>query len=84
MARIWAKIKTLFILVDCVWSDWTPEWTTCSKDCGGGSQSKTRSKSVVADHGGQECTGDTEKVQACNTTECDDGKSKYTIIMACL
>ena len=63
------------ILVDCVWSEWTADWTDCSKDCGGGSQSKTRTKAVVAQHNGQECTGDTVKVQQCGTTDCNDGKS---------
>ena len=67
--------NSILILVDCVWSDWAAEWTTCSKDCGGGSQNKTRTKSVLAQHYGAECIGNTVKVQACSTTDCDDGKS---------
>ena len=64
----------LHALVNCEWSDWPTDWTTCSKDCGGGTQSKTRTKTVEAQHGGTECAGDTVIVQSCNMTACDDGK----------
>ncbi len=60
--------------VDCEWNDWPDDWTVCSQNCGGGTQTKTRSKRVEAQYGGQECEGDEQIVQSCNTTACEDGK----------
>ena len=55
--------------VDCVWSDWS-DWDTCTVTCGGGTQGKTRSVTVVAEYGGVECDGDATASQACCEDPC--------------
>ena len=53
--------------VDCegYWGD----WGNCSKDCGGGTQTRKYTISKGAENGGQACTNtnDEEESQACNT-----------------
>ena len=63
-----------FCIVDCEWNDWSDHWADCSNDCGGGIQTKTRTKRVEAQYNGQECEGDEEIVRSCNMTVCEDGK----------
>ena len=65
-----------YITVNCVWNDWTANWTDCSQDCGGGMQYKSRHKLIEAQHNGQECVGEAQRVQECNMTACTDGKGK--------
>ena len=48
--------------VDCKWSP----WSLCDKECGEGY--RTRSHEVIAQHGGQYCTG--EKKESCKIKEC--------------
>ena len=60
--------------VDCEWNDWSADWSVCTQDCGGGTQTKSRTKMVEMAHNGQECEGETEKSQPCNETACDDGR----------
>ena len=45
--------------INCAMSD----WGTCSEPCGGGTQTRTK---TPAQHGGQDCTGDTSLSRACN------------------
>ena len=48
------------MLVDCIWDKFS-EWTSCSKNCGGGKKIRTRSKKIEAAQGGKDCKGvDTE------------------------
>lgn len=54
--------------VDCVVSDWT-EWTSCSAECGGGTQTRTRSVLVVAQNDGAACPELVES-RDCNTNGC--------------
>ena len=56
-------------LVNCVWDDYG-EWTSCSKPCGGGQQSRTRRIKIEADNGGKECIGSVTDTKECNTQEC--------------
>jgi uncharacterized protein YukE len=54
--------------VDCKLSDWS-EWTACSKLCGGGEQTRTRSVLVNPANGGKSCEPLSEK-RSCNTQPC--------------
>ena len=55
--------------VDCKLSDWS-NWSGCSKTCGGGTQTRTRSITQQAQNGGAACNGPTQEQQSCNTTAC--------------
>ena len=56
--------------MDGEWSGWTP-YTTCSKECGGGSQERTRvCDNPKPQHGGMECSGIRREQQKCNTQTC--------------
>ncbi|XP_063690949.1 coadhesin-like [Bolinopsis microptera] len=58
--------------VDGGWSDYE-EWSDCSKECGTGSQSRTRTCTNPAPaHGGTECVGESSEAQECNTRDCTD------------
>ena len=72
-----AKIRTVSILVNGGFSLWSA-WTTCSKACGTGSQSRRRtcSNPVPAD-GGQNCTGEYEQAKSCKLTSCP---GKYVML----
>ena len=56
--------------VDGQWSAWNA-WGSCSKQCGTGSQTSTRTCGGQA-HGGKACAGSTSKSQNCNTAACYD------------
>ncbi|XP_052083470.1 coadhesin-like [Mytilus californianus] len=67
------------------WSDWT-SWATCTLDCGGGTQSKTRTCSKPAPaHDGLVCGGDSSASQSCNTHLCpiNGGWSEWAPWNAC-
>ncbi|CAK0826822.1 unnamed protein product [Prorocentrum cordatum] len=55
--------------VHCSMSEWSG-WSGCSKECGGGTQGKTRSILVKPKNGGTECDTTLEE-QPCNTGSCD-------------
>ena len=57
------------VAIDCVWNDYS-EWTSCSKDCGGGMRSRTRTIKVAAQGGGKECIGPKESAKVCNAQVC--------------
>ena len=71
------KIRTVLILVNGGFSLWST-WTTCSKTCGTGSQSRRRtcSNPVPAD-GGQNCTGEYKQAKSCKLTSCP---GKYVML----
>ena len=58
----------LFILVKCEWGEWI--LGDCSKECGGGARINKRVHKIEATHGGDECSGDSNSTQPCNTQEC--------------
>lgn len=65
--------------VDGGWSEFG-EWCECSKPCGGGVQSRSRTCSNPPPaHGGKDCMGMSEETMECNTQECDvnGGWSKW-------
>lgn len=47
-------------------------WSTCSKACGSGTQTRTRSYKQVSDYDGRDCggAGTDSQSQACNATDC--------------
>ena len=57
------------MLVDCVWNDWD-NWSSCSKLCGSGQQSRTRTTKVAAQGGGKECIGPKKSTKVCNAQVC--------------
>jgi len=56
--------------VDGGWSAYSA-WSKCSKECGGGTQKRTRTcTNPKPAHGGKDCVGDAEESKACNTIKC--------------
>ena len=52
------------------WSDNGP-WSDCTADCGGGTQTRTRTCTNPAPaHGGAECVGEATETQDCNQHHC--------------
>ena len=56
-------------VVNCQVSDWS-EWGTCSKTCGGGTQSRTRTIIKPAENGGIACPIDLSENRLCNCQAC--------------
>ena len=54
--------------VNCRWGMWN-HFSTCSRNCGGGTQTRRRSKLVIEKYGGT-CTGLSTETRACNTQVC--------------
>merc|ERR1719506_1613658 len=55
--------------IDCVVDMWS-EYGACSKDCGGGIQSRIRHAITEDEHGGEPC-GDLSETIECNVEACD-------------
>ena len=63
------KPKHCFLLsVDCSWTNWGP-WGSCSKTCGSGTMTRSRSKNGPI-LGGSECSGSSSSSTSCNTNSC--------------
>ena len=56
--------------VDCVMGDWGG-WSACSKNCGGGVQTRNRAVITQPNTGGKAC-GDLVETKPCNTDPCPD------------
>ncbi len=50
------------------WSDWSP-WTKCSRECGGGRNSRMR-ECKIDGAASLDCTGDLVEIEDCNTQHC--------------
>ena len=60
--------------VDGGWSE--PKWSQCSANCGGGTQTRTRTcDNPVPAFGGAKCQGQRAETQNCNTHDCPGEKS---------
>jgi hypothetical protein len=57
--------------VDCVWSSWT-SYDTCTRSCGTGTWTRTRSHDVTVKNGGVPCTGPFSESPSCNTHNCPE------------
>lgn len=56
--------------VDCIVSTWSEaDWSTCTKSCGSGTQTRTRSEERAADFGGVACPALQEQ-RECNSHAC--------------
>merc|ERR1719217_1879925 len=55
--------------IDCVVDEWS-EFGACSKDCGGGIQTRVRRAITEDEHGGEPC-GDLSETIECNVDACD-------------
>ena len=61
------------ISVNGKWGAWST-WGTCSKTCGGGTQSRTRlCDNPAPANGGAACTGNATASQTCNSLTCSSG-----------
>jgi Mg-chelatase subunit ChlD len=56
--------------VNCEVDDWG-DWSECTRECGGGGQTRTRAVSVHPANGGEGCEPLTD-VQSCNSHSCDE------------
>ncbi len=66
--------------LDGGWSDWTA-WTKCSRTCGNGTQSHTRTcTNPRPSGGGLTCIGIARETQFCNTDPCPIGKFQFYIL----
>jgi len=67
------------------WSSWPATWGACSKQCGGGQQSKTRvCNQRTGQHASQACTGDATQSQACNEVACGEwASSSFSYTPSC-
>jgi hypothetical protein len=59
----------LGLIVNCVWNHWG-QWEKCSKECGGGQQTRSRKERIPAQHGGNECAGKATETNECNRRNC--------------
>ena len=56
------------IAVDCEWNSWS-SWSSCSKTCGAGVETRTRSKSQKELYDGI-CTGSAREERNCEVKSC--------------
>jgi competence ComEA-like helix-hairpin-helix protein len=71
--------------VDCRYGDWT-EWSSCSKECGGGFATRTRGKDIEGKHGGKPCeTSLLTSTKSCNLQGCpvDCSMGEWTSFPKC-
>ena len=63
-------MQNTFFSVVGGWGDYG-DWSDCSVECGGGTQTRTRHCSNTAPaHGGAYCEGEETEFQACHTQQC--------------
>ena len=57
------------VTLDCEWGPYEA-WSTCSKTCGSGQMSRSRSVYRTAANGGKECHGNATEKMNCNEQSC--------------
>ena len=57
------------LAIDCKWSNWEKSGT-CSKSCGGGTQTWQRTELIKSKNGGQPCPGEATYIENCNPNSC--------------
>ena len=62
-----------FAAIHCAWGLWG-EWTTCSTTCGDGNLTRQRVHAILAQYGGNNCTGNSMDTKHCNIQ--DDLRAK--------
>ena len=67
----------MFFSEECVWGPWST-WLSCSKTCGGGTKTRSRTKTKVEQNGGN-CSGSRSDSKTCNTQTCPS-KQDTTLI----
>eukprot|EP00397_Hematodinium_sp_SG-2012_P001492 GEMP01001495.1.p1 GENE.GEMP01001495.1~~GEMP01001495.1.p1 ORF type:complete len:1042 (+),score=197.84 GEMP01001495.1:242-3367(+) len=71
---------------NCAFSKWS-DWTECSRSCGAGDQTRTRTVVDAPELGGLACNDDLEMVRSCNTDACSESeasaKAKNEQVMNC-
>ena len=60
--------------INCEWNEW--QIGECSKTCGRGTRSNTRTKKVEEMHGGI-CDGESTVSESCNTEDCPGSVSSF-------
>ena len=60
---------TVLPITHCVWSQWA-QFGQCSKTCGGGWKTRSRTVKEQAQNGGQPCHGQQQEIADCNTNGC--------------
>ncbi|XP_065067919.1 A disintegrin and metalloproteinase with thrombospondin motifs 6-like [Rhopilema esculentum] len=66
------------IAIDGGWSQWSTDYSTCSRTCGGGVQYKQRiCNRPKPRFGGKHCEGEPRSYQLCNTKPCSDKSRNY-------
>jgi len=79
---IWSAPVTMPpVGVDCLMGEWG-EWSACSKNCGGGVQTRNRSIITPSNTGGKAC-GETAETRPCNTDPCPDCAFSWTPFGQC-
>ncbi|KFO28580.1 Hemicentin-1 [Fukomys damarensis] len=69
MGSVLVRVPVI-VRVDGHWSEWSP-WEECSKSCGRGNRTRTRTcNNPLAQHGGRPCEGNAVEIIMCNMRPC--------------
>ena len=73
-------VYVLVITVNCQWSAWSVGG--CSKTCGGGRRTRSRTKFFTEGHGGT-CSGQFSRTQSCNNQRCPGMPFQHNNLQCC-